>query len=699
MKEQVETVDALAEIARTVAGSADLADVFTRVAEATKALLPFDRMGVCWSDGAADLQLRDLSSGGDARHVPRSDLSPRLWPTTSFEADFTDDAASQLDSAFRIDREIAEAGVRTLLRAPVRRAPDEPGLIWAGSCSPGGLNSGHVKLMKAIAELVSLALANERLYRVERERRRRNEALEQLLPALAEVLDVRDVFRRVSKISQQVLPHDLMGLAMFSEDRKSVRVFAASDPEVATIPEFPIPEAVVPTLEWDFFLAREFTLIPGTSRARARVYRADGTGEDTLELEMNPVARALFEQHSIRAQLRVPLRVRGTIIGGLVFNSRTPDSFRPEDADVARRIADHVVLTLSHKRLADEAQRLAEAHERAAQLESKVVRLTEELEAKGSHRVLGRSRKWKEALAQATKVAGTDTTVLLTGESGTGKEVVARFLHRASSRKEGPFVALNCAALPEQLLESELFGHEKGAFTGAVAARPGRIEQAQGGVLFLDEVGEMSPAVQAKFLRVLQEREYQRLGGTRTLKADVRVLAATNRDLKAAIAKGGFREDLYYRLAVFDIPLPPLRERREDLLLLVDAFLEELGRSVGRPAPGISQEVRDALLAYPWPGNVRELRNAVERAVILCEGSLITSEHLPIALKPAAPSHAAAPQETDLPAGGVDLDAIERSLVLKALERARNNKAQAAKLLGLTRSQLYSRLGKYGLDS
>jgi transcriptional regulator with GAF, ATPase, and Fis domain len=286
--------------------------------------------------------------------------------------------------------------------------------------------------------------------------------------------------------------------------------------------------------------------------------------------------------------------------------------------------------------------------------------------------------------------------VLLSGESGTGKEVVARFVHRGSSRKDGPFVALNCAALPEQLLESELFGHEKGAFTGALNARPGKIEQAAGGVLFLDEVGEMSPAVQAKFLRVLQEREYQRLGGTRTLKADMRVLAATNRDLKDAIAKGDFREDLYYRLAVFDIALPPLRERPEDILLLVEAFLEELGRSVGRPAAGVSNEARERLVAYPWPGNVRELRNAIERAVILCEGGLIASEHLPLGIV-AAPKPEAAVTPVSPAQGAATLDAAEREMIVQALARAGNNKSKAARFLGLTRAQLRSRIEKHGL--
>jgi len=288
-----------------------------------------------------------------------------------------------------------------------------------------------------------------------------------------------------------------------------------------------------------------------------------------------------------------------------------PNVYTEQHAQVLLVVAELVAIALAHQdlanKLAEEAGRAAAAHERAALLEERVRTLADELEALSPHRALGNSRRWHDVLTQATKVAPTETTVLLTGESGTGKEVIARFIHRGSPRRTGPFVALNCAALPEQLLESELFGHERGAFTGAQTVHSGKIEQAAGGVLFLDEVAEMSPTVQAKFLRVLQEREYQRLGSTRTLKADVRVLAATNRDLKAAIARGTFREDLFYRLAVFDITLPPLRERVEDIELLVDAFVQSAGHSVGRPAAGISDEARAKLREYRWPGNVREL--------------------------------------------------------------------------------------------
>jgi two-component system response regulator FlrC len=279
--------------------------------------------------------------------------------------------------------------------------------------------------------------------------------------------------------------------------------------------------------------------------------------------------------------------------------------------------------------------------------------------------------------------------VLVSGESGTGKEVVARFIHRASPRKGGPFVALNCAALPEQLLESELFGYERGAFTGAQVAKPGQIELASGGVLFLDEVTEMPPSAQAKFLRVLQEREFQRLGGTRLQRANVRIVAATNRDLRKAVDRGDFREDLYYRLQVFDIRIPPLRERRADVLDLSEAFLDDIGRSFGRPPAGLTRDARDALITYDWPGNVRELRNALERAAILCEGGLITADHLALrrAALPPAPSAAAN-----------DLGSMERDMIERVMRDTGGNKAKAARQLGLSRTQLYVRLRKYDLD-
>jgi transcriptional regulator with PAS, ATPase and Fis domain len=284
--------------------------------------------------------------------------------------------------------------------------------------------------------------------------------------------------------------------------------------------------------------------------------------------------------------------------------------------------------------------------------------------------------------------------------------VISRLIYQGSKRVGRPFVAINCAALPEHLLESELFGHERGAFTGAVATKVGRLEQAAGGTLFLDEIAEMSTTVQAKLLRVLQEREFQRLGGSRTLRADVRVIAATNRDLATALDRGEFREDLYYRLNVFQIHIAPLRERAEDILPLAEVFLEELGKTMGRPAAGISRDAREWLLAYAWPGNVRELRNAIERAILLCDGGLITRDHLPaVVTRPESNgggnggrSNGANGNHGSIPPDGIDLEAMERGFVEKALGQTRGNKTRAARLLRLTRAQLYSRLEKYGIQ-
>lgn len=326
-----------------------------------------------------------------------------------------------------------------------------------------------------------------------------------------------------------------------------------------------------------------------------------------------------------------------------------------------------------------------------------IVTLRQALDEKyGFENLIGNSEPMHRVFEKIRQVAPVRTSVLIEGASGTGKELVAGAIHHLSPRRSGPFVALNCAALPEQLLESELFGVERGAFTGAVSSRAGKIEQGNGGVLFLDEVGEMTPSVQAKFLRVLQEREFQRLGGAKTIKVDVRVIAATNRNPREAMTRGSLREDLYYRLSVFELTLPPLRERPDDILMLAEAFLAECASTMGRPAAGLSEDARDLLMHYSWPGNVRELRNAIERAVILCEGGLVTRQHLPITVVAAAPTTSPGSSISEA-AHGPTLGTVERQLLEKALANARNNKSQAAKLLGIRRGKFYSLLRRHGL--
>jgi DNA-binding NtrC family response regulator len=304
--------------------------------------------------------------------------------------------------------------------------------------------------------------------------------------------------------------------------------------------------------------------------------------------------------------------------------------------------------------------------------------------------IVGESAALREAIELARRVAPTRATVLLTGETGTGKELVAGLIHVLSPRAQRPFVKVNCAALPETLLESELFGHERGAFTGADRARVGRFEQADGGTLFLDEVGDMSPATQAKLLRVLQEQEFHRLGGTRTLRTDVRIVAATNQDLPAAVAAGRFREDLFFRLHVIAIHLPPLRERDGDVVPLATHLLGEAARELGRAGLRFAPEALEKLRAHAWPGNVRELRNAVERAALMADGDTIGADDL--ALSPGQPSGARGLELADATLAG-----LERAAVVAALRRAGFVQKDAAARLGVSRRKLNYMIRKLGI--
>ncbi len=316
--------------------------------------------------------------------------------------------------------------------------------------------------------------------------------------------------------------------------------------------------------------------------------------------------------------------------------------------------------------------------------------------------IIGNSPKILEVLLLAGDVSRTDSTVFVYGESGTGKELVARAIHFNSLRKGGPLVSINCAALPETLLESELFGYEKGAFTGAERSKKGRFELANGGTLFLDEISEMNPIVQAKVLRLIEARELERLGGSETLKVDVRIICASNKNLENYVKKGQFREDLYYRVNVFPIKIPPLRERPEDILQLARNFVEQFSEKMGKLSLKLTKNVESLLVSSRWDGNVRELRNCMERAVILCKGSMVTEDHLPVSL--VGESATGYRREKDnaykmvnfnLPPEGISIDELEKHLVLQALKKSKNNKTKAAKLLGLSRGTFRYRLEKY----
>ena len=484
----------------------------------------------------------------------------------------------------------------------------------------------------------------------------------ELLRTIAEVLDIRSVFPRVSEIVKQLLPHDALAL-VFSDRGGHVTLEARSNED--------LPAHGCCTGADD----RDFSIVSDLRRPRSRLTLCEPNVVDAL----------------VAAGYRSVLMVRSVAqsqVMRLGFFSKEPDAYTAQDVRTAQHVTDYVAVAVAHEQLAAAERDRAEARGRSERVDARVRALADKGEPLPTHgRMIGRSDAWQRVLTRALRVAPTDTTVFLQGESGTGKEVVARFIHQASPRKAGPFVAINCAALPEQLLESELFGYERGAFTGAHQAKAGQIELASRGVLFLDEVSEMSLAAQAKFLRFLQEREFQRLGGTRIQKANVRVIAASNRDLRQAVEQGKFREDLFYRLQVFDIPLPPVRERISDVPLLAEQFLEEFGEAMGRRPVRLADDARDALLAYHWPGNVRELRNVLERAAILSDDDVIQRRHLSLQARtaPAPSPH--------------DLGTIERQTIENVLRQTDGNKSKTARRLGLTRTQLYVRLRRYGLES
>jgi len=311
--------------------------------------------------------------------------------------------------------------------------------------------------------------------------------------------------------------------------------------------------------------------------------------------------------------------------------------------------------------------------------------------------IIGRSPAMREIFAAIDRVAPTRATVLLAGESGVGKDLIARAIHFHSPRCERPFVKINCSAIPENLMESELFGYEKGAFTGANTAKPGKFEQADTGTVFLDEIGDVPASVQVKLLRILQEREFERLGSNKTRHIDVRVIAATNADLRAALEQGTFREDLYYRLNVVPLNIPPLRERKEDIPFLAEQFVKRLAPANGSPVESITDAAIQRLMSYHWPGNVRELENVIERSLVLCTGTVLDAPDIRLDTSPRAARQEQAGTYS-LPEG-MTLDEFEQAIIREALQRAQGNKSQAARLLGLTRNALRYRLTQMGIES
>jgi transcriptional regulator with GAF, ATPase, and Fis domain len=583
----------------------------------------------------------------------------------------------------RYRNELLATGVRSAIFVPLLVGSRVIGDLSAASRVTDVFDAVHIERLRSAGRLIGPLIETIALLYRERRRRHRIGRLTGITQLIGTTLDIRQILEKLGDTIRLAVDFDTLGVILLKPGATDYAFFG-------TVGEPPVPGVEsIPTNEFSY---------------AAAVMAGRPVRFDEASKELNPAFAGdrLMLTAGYESFFLVPMHFGDEVGGALFFGKHEPYWYDDIDLEVASVIATRMVLGIQHQRLTEEQRRLASMERRARTLEHSLKSARSDLHQRYAfEQMIGRSPLFREALTRAAQVARTETTALITGESGTGKELVARAIHYASPRADGPFVAVNCAALPDTLLESELFGHERGAFTGADRQRPGRFELAAHGTLFLDEIGELSPAVQVKLLRVLQEREFERVGGTATVKADLRLIAATNRDLMAEMTAGRFRNDLFYRLSVFNVHLPPLRDRGDDVLLLADAFIRTLAAEMGSTDVTLSRDAVELLRRHPWPGNIRELQNAIERGLITCEGALVTAAHLAISAI-SSPSEQRTPPQPPEPvrpaATSVDLHELERKAIVDALQRTHGHKARAAALLGLTRFQLYSRLKRYGIE-
>ena len=563
-------------------------------------------------------------------------------------------------------------GVRSLCLLPLASPRRRLGLLTFGATHQKDYNDEDLKLMSAIAAHVAIAVENalnfeearsyQQLLAHERDRLR---LLLEVNNNVVSHLELGDLFQAVSSALRACFHHEYTGLWLFEEGTSRLRCVGM---------DFPSTRGFIEKIQSTDLTPEE------VADVRARLPRLI-TQSDIAQLPAQFASPA--REENLRSGVTIPLVTGSKALGVLSLASTDESTFQQEELGFLVQVGNQVAMAIEN---ALAYENLAEARNH---LNTEITYLEDEI--RYDHNVediIGKSRALRETLSKAEVVAQTDATVLLTGETGTGKELVARLIHNLSSRRDHTFVKLNCAAVPSGLMESDLFGHERGAFTGAVAAKAGRFELAHRGSIFLDEVGDIGLDLQPKLLRVLQEKEFERLGSTRTQKVDARLIAATNRDLAQMVESGEFREDLYYRLAVFPIQLPPLRERREDIPLLVEYFVARFARRMKKRIKEISTPALQAMTEWTWPGNIRELQNFIERAVILTTGECL---QVPIEeLKPPTVGRASA--ET---AKTLSLREIEREAILEALRKTNgrvSGPGGAAALLGLKRTTLQYRM-------
>lgn len=671
-------------MSEAIASHRNLDELFGALAHLLPPVVPFDYINALLHDPVTDImRLHVLVSPVDSTlrpglEVPVNDSASGLvWKTQ--QPLVVDD----IDKERRFPQLIAmmrENGVRSFCAIPLTTALRRLGSLGFGSMSQRQYGTADLEFMQLVANQVAVAVDNvlhdqsvrdaQRALTYERDRLR---LLLEVNNVVVSHLELEDVLAAVGACLRRVIPHEHSSVLLYEPETRRFRQHA---------PRFAEPGTLIEDCQSHPECAKSPA---GMAITEKRAVLVTGAELEILAAESS-VAKRVLEQ-GVKSVCSVPLLSHDRVLGVLSVGSERPDAFSPYDVELLTQVSQQIAIAVENALAYRQIEELKE------KLNTERLYLEDEIRTERNFdNIVGQSAALKQVLKQVEIVAPTDSTVLIQGDTGTGKELIARAIHNLSARRGRTFVKLNCAAIPTGLLESELFGHEKGAFTGAIAQRIGRFELAHGGTLFLDEVGDIALELQSKLLRVLQEQEFERLGSTRTVKVDVRVVAATNRDLAAMVADKQFRSDLYYRLNVFPIVNPSLRDRQEDIRPLVHYFSQKFARRMNKRIENIPSETMAELARYSWPGNIRELENLIERAVILSHGATL---NVPLAeLKQQdRPASSTIPRPTTL-------EDAEREHIRRALEAANwqvGGTSGAAVRLGMKRTTLQARMSKLGL--
>jgi formate hydrogenlyase transcriptional activator len=683
--------ETLVRVSRAIGTHRDLKELFGILMDELYGVVQFDLIGVSLRDQDSDVfQNYFIDMASRSELVPEEKLTPEetltLWVYERQEPLLR--STDELEPRHgRLQAILKRLHIRSVCALPLTTAHRKLGAITFGSKQVDAYSPNEVRFVSQVVDYIALAFDDAlnfaALRRASEELQSKNDRLRLLLDVTNQVvsnLELRDLLRAISQDVRRVMQCDYAGLSLPDAENKQLRLYAVDFPESKG------------------FLQEEL------------VYSIEGSPSGTAFQSMKPLTlRSPFTgwvnypivQKAVREGLKsfcfLPLISRNRAIGTLVLGRLRDDAFTQADISFLAQVANQIALAVENALAYREIRELKE------QLSKEKLYLEDEIRTEMNFaQIIGNSTSLRKVLRRVETVAPTDSTVLIYGETGTGKELIARAIHDLSPRRAKPFVKLNCAAIPTGLLESELFGHEKGAFTGAIAQRIGRFEVADGGTIFLDEIGEIPLELQTKLLRVLQEREFERLGSSRTLRTDARLIAATNRDLEAMVAEQTFRSDLFFRLNVFPVHVPPLRERQGDIPLLVRQFTQQFSRRMNKIMETIPSATMDALCRYHWPGNIRELQNVIERAVIISAGPALSVDVADLKFPKVSPpkERAAALNSTANGALHHLLEETERQQILQTLKECNWVVAGpngAAARLGMNRSTLQVRIRKLGI--